>query len=204
MSYEYPKSISEAAILLDKAFLNWDKKINLNILDMTDGGKCILGQLYPSYARGIEVLFNIDMEDCKYPLVRDDCIFGTLAVKHTWIEEIESRSGNNFTWAVEQLKAGHKVKRKTWTKTVYWQNHKNHNHIVNQVNNVPVFHIDHLIANDWILYKEPLMLTTISPGQKFKQPNKIETYTKLKSSFSALTHDWSVVNWSEDVEVELV
>jgi hypothetical protein len=109
MTYQYPTSISDAAAILDKAIPSWEKKINLNILDMCIYNLCILGQIYGNYRVGMEVLFGGHKESWT-----NDEILGKNTPYEKWIKEIQARSANadevrDFAWALRQLYEGKKV-----------------------------------------------------------------------------------------------
>jgi hypothetical protein len=62
MSYttidQYPRTVSAAAKLLDKAVPGWYDRINIPDLDLGECRKCILGQLYGHFDDGCITLFG--------------------------------------------------------------------------------------------------------------------------------------------------
>lgn len=54
------ESVGRGIELLDKYRPGWDKKIDLAQLDIANGCKCVLGQVYGSYFAGVEAL-NLTM-----------------------------------------------------------------------------------------------------------------------------------------------
>jgi hypothetical protein len=84
-------TIAEAAAVLDIEKPGWEKRINVDILQMHCGHRCILGQLYGSevkntfwngFDRGIDTLMY------KYRLNGQ---FNSDASKEEWIREIDAR-----------------------------------------------------------------------------------------------------------------
>lgn len=55
-----PKSVVQAAKILDKKKPNWFRKVNLKRLDMLSPWNCILGQLYGDFTDGLFAL-GIDL-----------------------------------------------------------------------------------------------------------------------------------------------
>ena len=86
MQHNYPKTIKAAALILDNEYPGWANKIDTSTLDMEDGTKCILGQLYEDYYTGVIKLFN-----CYEDKVSRDGILGIKTNKQKWINEINSR-----------------------------------------------------------------------------------------------------------------
>ena len=54
---EATATVKRGAKLLDKAFPDWEAKIDLDFLNMFSYNQCILGQLYGEYETGMCVLF---------------------------------------------------------------------------------------------------------------------------------------------------
>lgn len=93
MVHKYPKSIEEAATLLDKVYPDWAAKINLNIFNMGSCSKCIIGQLYNGeFEETIQNLFdlNCNIGAVDAYIMRDN-IFGCFATETNWIIEINKR-----------------------------------------------------------------------------------------------------------------
>ena len=93
MIFEYPKSISEAAKILDIAKPEWAKQINLDELDMVDCTYCVLGHLFLDYDLGITSLFGFK-DGANGPegnYIYTDKIFGGYSCRQSWVEEIKSR-----------------------------------------------------------------------------------------------------------------
>ena len=53
--------VRRGAKLLDKTLPGWEKKIRLHDLDLNNCEVCILGQLYRSYFKGLDALFDGDL-----------------------------------------------------------------------------------------------------------------------------------------------
>ena len=58
MIYPIPKTVPEAAKILDEAMPGWYQKIDTDTLNMADVNNCVLGQLYEDYKYGIDRLFQ--------------------------------------------------------------------------------------------------------------------------------------------------
>lgn len=59
LSYYEIHTYKEAKKFLNKTFgKDWDKRINLSKLNLSDGAHCILGQLYGSWMTAKEELFS--------------------------------------------------------------------------------------------------------------------------------------------------
>ena len=80
-----PKTIPEAAELLDKVNPEWYTKINKETLNMGSCSRCILAQLYGDYALGKEAVFG------KYLALSSNSPFGDYASKADWLTQIDSR-----------------------------------------------------------------------------------------------------------------
>lgn len=52
------RRVARGVKLLDEQVPGWDERIRLGSLDMADGTKCVLGQLYGEYPRAVDVLFG--------------------------------------------------------------------------------------------------------------------------------------------------
>lgn len=82
------------AALLDRLVPGWWRAIRLRELDINDGCKCITGQLFGNYAKGLDKL-NLDEIDARYygfmamPETTDDP--GMWALTRAWKNEIRQR-----------------------------------------------------------------------------------------------------------------
>lgn len=85
--YNYPKSIEDAAKILDEALPGWHNQIKIPKLNMNRDSLCILGQLYLDYPTGMLRLFNVSNKV-------SDSIFGTNSNREAWIEQINKRKQN--------------------------------------------------------------------------------------------------------------
>lgn len=88
--YELPKTVEDAAKLLDKIRPSWYKEIVKDNLDMELNHRCILGQLYGLYSTGIRKLFpNLICSG-----VLNASVFGfenAKRLRKEWIMEIDKR-----------------------------------------------------------------------------------------------------------------
>jgi hypothetical protein len=100
MNHPFPKTIEEAAKLLDKVAPEWYTVVDHIKLDMTAHYGCVLGQLFKGYSEGIERLFGLNLEhwQSKY-----DMIFGDDASRSQWVYEICYRQKNKETSPVQQM-----------------------------------------------------------------------------------------------------
>jgi hypothetical protein len=191
MTYSYPKTIKEAAELLDSAAPGWARKINIDILDMNLPDKCILGQVYGNCCNIFDQLFGFRPYRSDYYL---DCIFGSKANKDKWVEQINSRLNvskvaNDWKWAVEQMRSGNKVRRKNWDKKAFIYSFQNNIKLCSNLafdlcgNNV-----DCTLANDWELFVDKIRLNDLKVGQKFKLGGGVERYyTKLDNTHAEVS-----------------
>lgn len=108
--WNYPKTIEEAAGVLDAAYPNWRNKIYIKSIDMEDDDNCILGQLYGSWRNGIDKLFSV-VTGSKW----NDEIFGASANKKEWIKMIQKTNEvHNWNWALTEMGFGKKVRMNDW------------------------------------------------------------------------------------------
>lgn len=52
------RRVARGVKLLDQRAPGWDQRIRLHHLDMSCGNKCVLGQLYGDYSRGLAAVFG--------------------------------------------------------------------------------------------------------------------------------------------------
>lgn len=86
----YPMTVKAGALALDKIMPGWFRKIDVDMLDMNDCAKCIVGQLND----GITYIFNdflYNNFDCYHIRVYQDGAFGYRASRDEWIAEIKQR-----------------------------------------------------------------------------------------------------------------
>jgi len=96
--YEYPRSIQEAANLLDVTVPGWAEKVDISKLSMGDCDKCILGQIFMgqadapnvTYEFGMQKLFDLNPWQVNHSYYTDD-IFGSRADIQSWVKEIDKR-----------------------------------------------------------------------------------------------------------------
>lgn len=106
-----------------------------------------------------------------------------------------TNENHNFTWAIEQLKAGKKVRRPTWGKDSYWIIGEPDEKITWMNKKDAVIHINQVLANDWEIVSEPQCLydriTYSKIDHKFDtlyvydvndSLNKIKSYVKNKAN----------------------
>lgn len=157
MFYKYPSNIEEAAKILDKVMPEWYKKIDLKILNLREGKRCILGQLYGNYDAGMKHIFNVDMS---YTENRDiflhDKVFGMSARVLEWEFKINKRlkeGGVNFLEALALMKQGKKVRRKSWYNSYYISLNKDSGAIFTNEGTRYVYCVSDLEATDWQEYE---------------------------------------------------
>lgn len=117
--WPYPKTIEEAAKLLDLAMPDWVDKIRLEI-NMACGDNCILGQ-NGSYYNHMKKLFGLTQTLCMHDGYINDRVFGCLSSNEQWQAEVDSRKPKReeksmtFAEAIIQINKGKKIQRKAWT-----------------------------------------------------------------------------------------
>lgn len=199
MKYEYPKSIQEAAFLLDKIKSGWQKNISISVLDMHSYEKCILGQVFGSFPKAVDELFGLSTYD-----TCSDKIFGYTADTNEWIREINMRNDiKDFKWALEQIKAGKKVRQKRWNVEIYVYCTGVHDTIrYNKGCSITLGHIyDGLNATDWELFEPEIMVRTGSRVRD-KSDNAEYIVSKTDVSYHCLIglHDGN--RWIEPINIE--
>lgn len=90
MSYSYPKTISEAAELLDRIDPYWYNKITQD-LQMSNIKSCVLGQVFGDYRKSMQTIFCI--YHSQYNL---DRVFGSRSNTNEWNKEINQRKENKM------------------------------------------------------------------------------------------------------------
>ena len=91
--------VHEGAQLLDQMFEEWEKQIDLDLLDMTNETGCILGQLFGDYEGGLHDLGVDDGVEYGFYLggtltwrsEAEDARWNALG--ELWITEIRNRTG---------------------------------------------------------------------------------------------------------------
>jgi hypothetical protein len=180
MQTKYPDTVEEAAKLLDWLKSNWAEEINIKTLNMAECDSCILGQLYRTYGKGFDVVFGRNSYSDEY---QHDEIFGMNAPVSEWIDQIRLRlNKGNWTWAVEQLAAGKKVRQKNWMLGYYYEKlgdsiilYDNTNKIVRDSR----IQLSYFTATNWELYAPELKLSNLGKGQKFKFHARVENEDKV-------------------------
>lgn len=90
--YTYPKSVSEAAKLLDTIDKLWYTKINIDTLAMNSCYACVLGQVFKYYRTAMRELFDITNNPETFCMEEEiDDVFGTNTDVSKWIKEIQAR-----------------------------------------------------------------------------------------------------------------
>lgn len=81
--------IINMALLLDDAFPGWHNMVNLDILEMSDAEKCVLGQIHGNYRKDLEYLENNYYRKLNNNLLA----FGDFTLEGTdcWKKEIQKR-----------------------------------------------------------------------------------------------------------------
>ncbi len=100
MVYNYPKTVKQAAYILDEYDPNWYKAISCTNLDMSHCGKCILGQVFSWFDKGIDSLFNIK----DYGWACENGPFSHSASKIEWFKEIKFRRERRSKMPVARIK----------------------------------------------------------------------------------------------------
>lgn len=93
MTYNYPTTIQEAANILDKIQPDWFEKIHISTLRMDHINRCVLGQTFGEWNRGM-CNFALGAED-SYKFL-DDYIFGHRADVEVWKYEVTERRFNKL------------------------------------------------------------------------------------------------------------
>jgi len=209
MSYTYPKSIEEAAQLLDQVKPGWEKLIDQNKLFMGSSLTCILGQLYENWDSGFKTLFHLETN-----VYIEDSIFGMSRTEDSWTEQINQRL--NMTKSMNFLEALKHLKEKTGSANKLF--------LVNDVNQRSIYYNHY----DWKLHwyqpqggglvedkemmdlvdkqfttVEPekiLHLCDLKPGDKFmvddtrlngkKHPNSHGPYTMMERHSDITSFPW--------------
>jgi hypothetical protein len=154
MVYSLPNSVEGFAQILDKEKPGWENLINIANLNMGYHRDCILGQIYGGYSEYKENLFGPDVWS---PMLESN------EYKNDWIVAIETRrdksKGNDFKWALEQIKSGQKVKQKSWS-SQYLQGNPDTNIIFGDSKRcVSTNDLIEFYNNlDWELYEEEIWL----------------------------------------------
>jgi hypothetical protein len=82
-------AVTQGSRLLDRLIPEWWEKINIVTLDMYNGRRCILGQLYGNYGDGVgEVFSTLPGSVWKYP---PEYGFDIRGDKNEWTDEILAR-----------------------------------------------------------------------------------------------------------------
>jgi hypothetical protein len=95
--------VRRGATLLDERVVGWARRINERELNLSSCGKCILGQVYGEFERGIEILFGDDdletwresagfgffFDEEQYPHINEQWYYAALA--SAWLAEIRAR-----------------------------------------------------------------------------------------------------------------
>lgn len=84
-------SVQAGAKLLDEHFIGWASKINTTDLNMSDGLRCILGQLYGGYSKGLNHLRLTNSEGIVLGFAsnRVECVE---TLRAEWVREIKARA----------------------------------------------------------------------------------------------------------------
>lgn len=155
--YQYPKSVEEAAKILDMTKPNWEKKIDFSKLTMSNCSNCILGQIFGHYDYGMRIFDVSGSYNIGHYLL--DRIFGSHAKLADWTIEVNKRLTNvhNFNWAMKQV--GHRkvIKRAKWTLEVSKLN-------VNSMH----YSLEDFNSTDYFVVAKVPTVFDIKQGQKFK------------------------------------
>lgn len=90
--------VAAGAELLDELYPEWEKQIDLDLIDMADGDRCIVGQLFGDYEGGLHDLgLGGDTEGADHgfylPAPADWRDERWEALGEMWITEIRNRTG---------------------------------------------------------------------------------------------------------------
>jgi hypothetical protein len=174
MTYAYPKTIKEAAELLDTAYNGWHTKIDVAKLRMTYNYNCILGQLYGTWEKGLERLFGMGYRD-------NDGVFGSLSNVDSWKQEINERLNNKpklitFLEAMTTLYAGKKVKHKSWFGYIYLKDDQLYDNEHNLYN--PLLSSTMKRWPDNWLIVDTITIESLKPGEQFTVKGDEVVYTR--------------------------
>jgi hypothetical protein len=86
----YPMTVKAGALALDKIMPGWFRKIDVDMLDMNDCAKCIVGQLNGGISYGFSDFLNSHFE-CYDVRIYEDGAFGYRTSLNEWIAEIKQR-----------------------------------------------------------------------------------------------------------------
>lgn len=195
---DYPKTIAEAAGILDAAKPKWRSKINIDRLEMAKGHDCILGQLYGQWTVGIKTLFG-QMNHTLYHTRIKDNIFGYEANNDEWIKMIQNKVNavHDWNWVVSQLKLGEKVRQPNWPQDCFIV--VNDGLICTQNGYKYIFGIDIFDQLNWEIYKI-IHLNDLKPGQKFafKEENSEGVCVKLCGDGNYHTSTFNIAHKSSN------
>lgn len=90
--YDYPKTVADAALVLDAARPGWYNDVELEKLDMGSSSEDILGQVIGNYDRGMDLLFG-NVYD-RWEGLSSDSVFGCRASAGQWETEISKRKSS--------------------------------------------------------------------------------------------------------------
>ena len=161
MKFDYPETVFVAAKHLDLILPGWENKVNIKTLDMMSIKKCILTQVFPNNS------FTETLD--KYWENGDGNIFAGHKIE--WITEINNRlnkvtEGNDFVWALAQMKDGKKVT--LWNDLIYWymKDGKIYNDGGVERNIFDIGHFPNTQQKGWRIVHQP-KLSDLKVGAKF-------------------------------------
>jgi hypothetical protein len=194
---KYPKTISEAAKLLDKVHPDWFSKISLEELKMTDGKCCILGQLYGSWTVGIRQIFKCPTNDS---LVQD-AILGRNAIIFDWKSEILKRRNKTMTFqeALQAAELGKKVRHPGMDDDYLYKNGETLRYYRSRTKISEEVHLLTLrlgLNKNWEIVSEEIKLEDLANGTFFMKDGK-----KYKKLTPPLGYTWTICV-PEGVEVK--
>jgi len=174
--YTLPKTVVDAAKILDVEKPGWASKIDLNIFDITDADKCPLGQLYGRF-KEILIQFFGEQNWSK------SAVFSCHEYQTEWINEITTRLlpkqvEGSFAWAVEQMTTNKKVRRKGWQNKNYYIN-CNSGHYYTYDGVTRNFMTADFTSSDWELFTK-VQFAHAQLGKQFRHNDIV--YTKVQES----------------------
>lgn len=80
--------VRAASATLDAREPRWYRRVDLPSLDMNDRDRCVLGQLYADYARGLDLLYGHRSALLR---PREAAAFGAFFPRRLWVAEVRAR-----------------------------------------------------------------------------------------------------------------
>lgn len=118
MNHENPAvQARRGARLLDKRIPGWHNKINTEELKMDSCYRCVLGQIYGFYTRGLHQVFGSTADD-REELEHEEVLYGFVALNSEMFDGIHEYEVLTATWKAEILKRREREKMNLTPHTV--------------------------------------------------------------------------------------